>query len=195
LVFTRTKHGADKIARGLCKAGIKADAIHGNKGQTARQNALSNFKDRSISILVATDIAARGIDVDDLSHVFNFDIPNVAETYVHRIGRSGRAGAKGRAISLCDSEERGDLRDIQKLINMTIPVEESLTFVPQKVEYKAQPAQSNNIVNQPRPGQRGNANSSQRNGGRSGSGQQFSNRNKSSNQGRNQNKRFSSQPA
>jgi len=195
LVFTRTKHGADKIARGLCKAGIKADAIHGNKGQTARQNALSNFKDRSISILVATDIAARGIDVDDLSHVFNFDIPNVAETYVHRIGRSGRAGAKGRAISLCDSEERGDLRDIQKLINMTIPVEESLSFVPQKVEYKAQPAQSNNIVNQPRPGQRGNANSSQRNGGRSGSGQQFSNRNKSSNQGRNQNKRFSSQPA
>lgn len=122
LVFTRTKHGADKIARILNKAGIKADAIHGNKSQNARQKALSNFKDRSIRILVATDIAARGIDVDDLSHVINFDIPNIAETYVHRIGRTGRAGANGKALSLCDSEERAYLRDIQKLIGMTVPV-------------------------------------------------------------------------
>ncbi|MET0635243.1 MAG: DEAD/DEAH box helicase [Chitinophagaceae bacterium] len=122
LVFSRTKHGADKIARGLAKAGIRAEAIHGNKSQNARQSALSNFKARKTRILVATDIAARGIDIDELTHVINFDLPNVPETYVHRIGRTGRAGANGIAFSFCDYEEKIYLRDIQKLINKKIPV-------------------------------------------------------------------------
>ncbi|MGZ8525421.1 MAG: helicase-related protein, partial [Chitinophagaceae bacterium] len=122
LVFSRTKHGADKIARGLSAAGIRAEAIHGNKSQNARQSALSNFKSRRTRVLVATDIAARGIDIDELTHVFNHDLPNVPETYVHRIGRTGRAGASGIAISFCDAEEKIDLRDIQKLINKSIPV-------------------------------------------------------------------------
>lgn len=122
LVFSRTKHGADRVARDLNKAGIRAEAIHGNKSQNARQNALSNFKAQKIRVLVATDIAARGIDVDELSHVINFDIPNVPETYVHRIGRTGRAGANGIAFSFCDSEEQAYLRDIHKLIAKTIPV-------------------------------------------------------------------------
>ncbi len=122
LVFSRTKHGADKIARGLAKAGIRAEAIHGNKSQNARQAALSNFKARKTRILVATDIAARGIDIDELTHVINFDLPNVPETYVHRIGRTGRAGANGIAFSFCDYEEKIFLRDIQKLINKKIPV-------------------------------------------------------------------------
>ncbi|MGZ8549730.1 MAG: DEAD/DEAH box helicase [Chitinophagaceae bacterium] len=122
LVFSRTKHGADKIARGLSAAGIRAEAIHGNKSQNARQSALSNFKSRRTRVLVATDIAARGIDIDELTHVFNHDLPNVPETYVHRIGRTGRAGASGIAISFCDAEEKIDLRDIEKLINKSIPV-------------------------------------------------------------------------
>lgn len=122
LVFSRTKHGADKIARGLSAAGIRAEAIHGNKSQNARQSALSNFKSRRTRVLVATDIAARGIDIDELTHVINHDLPNVPETYVHRIGRTGRAGASGIAISFCDAEEKADLRDIQKLINKNIPV-------------------------------------------------------------------------
>lgn len=122
LVFTRTKHGADKVARELNKAGILAEAIHGNKSQTARQRALTNFKSRKTRVLVATDIAARGIDVDELSHVFNFEIPNVAETYVHRIGRTGRAGLSGVAISFCDHEEKAYVKDIHKLINKSIPV-------------------------------------------------------------------------
>jgi ATP-dependent RNA helicase RhlE len=122
LVFTRTKHGADKIAKELKKASIRADAIHGNKSQSARQNALSNFKQGKIKVLVATDIAARGIDVDALEHVINFDLPDVAETYVHRIGRTGRAGATGIAISFCDGrEEMGNLKSINKLIGLKIP--------------------------------------------------------------------------
>ncbi len=125
LVFTRTKHGADKVTRSLNKKGIRAEAIHGNKSQNARQNALNNFKNGITRVLVATDIAARGIDVDDLTHVINYEIPNIAETYVHRIGRTGRAGASGVAISLCDSEEKAYIRDIEKLINMRIPVMES----------------------------------------------------------------------
>ncbi|MDE3212927.1 MAG: DEAD/DEAH box helicase [Bacteroidota bacterium] len=124
LVFTRTKHGADKIARELYRAKISADAIHGNKTQSARQKALNNFKDGKIRVLVATDIAARGIDVDSLSHVINFELPNIPETYVHRIGRTGRAGASGIALSFCDMEERSYLRDIHKLIKQTIPVVE-----------------------------------------------------------------------
>ena len=122
LVFTRTKHGADKVVKLLVKEGIKAEAIHGNKSQNARQRALENFKNQSIRVLVATDIAARGIDVDDLAHVINFEIPNISETYVHRIGRTGRAGAKGSALSFCDAEELPFLKDIQKLIGKPIPV-------------------------------------------------------------------------
>ncbi len=122
LVFTRTKHGADKVQRLLVKAHIKAEAIHGNKSQNARQNALRNFKDRSTRVLVATDIAARGIDIDDLNLVINYEIPNIPETYVHRIGRTGRAGLEGKAVSFCDVEELEYLRDIQKLISIDIPV-------------------------------------------------------------------------
>jgi len=122
LVFTRTKHGADKVVKDLVRAGITAEAIHGNKSQNARQRALSNFKSGTTRILVATDIAARGIDIDELTHVINFELPNVPETYVHRIGRTGRAGAKGTAFSFCDAEERAYLKDIQKLISITVPV-------------------------------------------------------------------------
>jgi ATP-dependent RNA helicase RhlE len=122
LVFTRTKHGADRIAKDLKKADILADAIHGNKSQSARQNALVNFKRGKLKVLVATDIAARGIDVDALEHVINFDLPDVAETYVHRIGRTGRAGASGIALSFCDGrEEMGNLKSINKLIGKKIP--------------------------------------------------------------------------
>ena len=124
LVFTRTKHGADKIAKELIKANIKADAIHGNKTQNARQRALQNFKTGRLKVLVATDIAARGIDVDNLTHVINYDLPNVPETYVHRIGRTGRAGVSGIAFSFCDREERAFLKDINKLTAQVIPIEE-----------------------------------------------------------------------
>jgi len=122
LIFTRTKHGADKVVRGLIRAGIGAEAIHGNKSQNQRERVLAAFRKGEVRTLVATDIAARGIDVDGLSHVVNFDLPNVPETYVHRIGRTARAGAEGIAISLCDGEEVAFLRDIEKLIRMTIPV-------------------------------------------------------------------------
>ncbi|WKN44797.1 DEAD/DEAH box helicase [Tunicatimonas pelagia] len=122
LVFSRTKHGANKIVKLLDRANIRASAIHGNKSQTARQKALNSFKSGELKVLVATDIAARGIDVEELSHVVNYDLPNVPETYVHRIGRTGRAGASGKALSFCDTEERAYLRDIQKTINQKIPV-------------------------------------------------------------------------
>ncbi len=122
LVFTRTKHGADKVVKELSRAGIGAEAIHGNKSQNARQRALGNFKSGHTRVLVATDIAARGIDVDNLSHVINFELPNVPETYVHRIGRTGRAGASGIAFSFCDMEEKEFLRDIQKLISNAVPI-------------------------------------------------------------------------
>jgi len=128
LVFTRTKHGADKVVRVLLKNQIKTEAIHGNKGQNARQRALANFKAQTTRVLVATDIAARGIDVDDLEFVINYEIPNIAETYVHRIGRTGRAGAKGTALSFCDAEEKAYLRDIEKLINKKIPVVDNHSF-------------------------------------------------------------------
>jgi ATP-dependent RNA helicase RhlE len=122
LVFSRTKHGANKITQDLVKAGIEAQAIHGNKSQTARQLALSNFKSRKTRVLVATDIAARGIDVEELPMVINFDLPDTAETYVHRIGRTGRAGLGGVALSFCDDEEKDMLKDIQKLIAKSIPI-------------------------------------------------------------------------
>jgi ATP-dependent RNA helicase RhlE len=123
LVFTRTKHGADKITKELKKANVNAASIHGNKTQTARQYALNQFKSGRLTVLVATDIAARGIDVDELTHVINFDIPEVPETYVHRIGRTGRAGSEGTAFSFCDGEEMGSLKDINKLIGQKIPAE------------------------------------------------------------------------
>jgi ATP-dependent RNA helicase RhlE len=110
------------VAKYLLSKNITAEAIHGNKSQNARQRALSNFKERKTRVLVATDIAARGIDIDLLSHVINFDIPDVSETYVHRIGRTGRAGASGVSYSFCEAEDRGNLRDIEKLINKKIPV-------------------------------------------------------------------------
>lgn len=128
LVFTRTKHGADRVARDLVKNGIGAEAIHGNKSQNARQRALSNFKTGETRVLVATDIAARGIDVEELSHVVNFELPNIPETYVHRIGRTGRAGNSGVALSFCEPEENEYLRDIQKLIGKTVPVVENHPF-------------------------------------------------------------------
>ena len=129
LIFTRTKYGADKLARVLTKAGIGAEAIHGNKTQNARQRALTNFKNHTLRALIATDIAARGIDVDQLSHVINYELPNVPETYVHRIGRTGRAGHEGVAISFCESEELPYLKDIQKLIGKNIPVVKDHPFV------------------------------------------------------------------
>lgn len=129
LVFSRTKHGADKIVKILERANIRAAAIHGNKSQNARQRALGNFKSGHTNVLVATDIAARGIDVKELSHVINYDLPNVPETYVHRIGRTGRASASGIALSFCDGEERAYLRGIQKLIHQSIPVIEEHPYV------------------------------------------------------------------
>lgn len=129
LIFSRTKHGANKIVKLLDRAGIRAEAIHGNKSQAARQRALGDFKDGKIHVLVATDIAARGIDVDSLALVVNYDLPNVAETYVHRIGRTGRASASGIALSFCDGEERAYLRSIQKLIDQQIDVVEDHPYV------------------------------------------------------------------
>jgi len=122
LVFTRTKHGADKVVRVLKKKNISAESIHGNKTQNNRQRALSGFKAQTTRVLVATDIAARGLDVDDLEFVINYEIPNISETYVHRIGRTGRAGANGTAISFCDADEKEYLRDIEKLITKKIEV-------------------------------------------------------------------------
>jgi ATP-dependent RNA helicase RhlE len=127
LIFTRTKHGADKVVKGLERAGISADAIHGNKSQNHRERVLAAFRSGEIRTLVATDIAARGIDVDGISHVVNFDLPNIPETYVHRIGRTARAGADGVAISLCAGEEMAYLRDIEKLIRITLPREDRRT--------------------------------------------------------------------
>lgn len=129
LVFTRTKHKADRIAKALDKSGVKAQAIHGDKSQNARQAALNGFKNREFRVLVATDVAARGIDVEELSHVINFDLPNIPETYVHRIGRTGRAGMGGTAISFCDNQERPFLKDIERLIGRPIEVIKSHPYL------------------------------------------------------------------
>ncbi|MEO6883700.1 MAG: DEAD/DEAH box helicase [Bacteroidia bacterium] len=128
LVFTRTKHGADKVVKDLNSIGIKAEAIHGNKSQNARERALKGFKDRTIRVLVATDIASRGIDVDKISHVINYELPEQAETYVHRIGRTGRAGSSGIAISFCTQDEMPYLKDISKLIKKDIEIIKSHPF-------------------------------------------------------------------
>jgi ATP-dependent RNA helicase RhlE len=134
LTFSRTKHGADRICKGLVRAGINARSIHGDKSQNARQDALRDFKDGKIRVLVATDIAARGIDIDRLSHVINYDLPNEPETYVHRIGRTGRAGFSGIAISLCDFDEKAYLKDIQKLTGQEIPIVEEHRYPMQVFE-------------------------------------------------------------
>jgi ATP-dependent RNA helicase RhlE len=134
LVFSRTKHGADKIVRILGKSQIKSAAIHGNKSQGARQRALGNFKKGELNVLIATDIAARGIDVEELSLVINFDLPNIPETYVHRIGRTGRAKASGIALSFCNAEEKAYLKDIQKLINQEIPIISEHPFIDDGIE-------------------------------------------------------------
>ena len=122
LVFTQTKHGADKLMKTLNKIGVKTGAIHGNKSQNARQSALEDFKSKRITVLIATDIASRGIDIDDLTFVVNYEMPNVPETYVHRIGRTGRGGNFGEAVSFCSRDEKNELRDIQKLIGFKIPI-------------------------------------------------------------------------
>jgi ATP-dependent RNA helicase RhlE len=129
LVFTRTKHGANRVADQLVGANISADAIHGNKSQSARQRALDTFKAGKLRVLVATDIAARGIDVDGITHVINFDLPDVPESYVHRIGRTARAGARGTALSFCDTTERGMLREIEKLTRRPLSVIADHPFV------------------------------------------------------------------
>lgn len=148
LVFTRTKHGADRVAKFLNKGKSKAAAIHGDKSQGARQTALSNFKSGHIRVLVATDIAARGIDIDELSCVINFDLPNIPETYVHRIGRTGRAGLGGRAISFSNIEEKDYVKDIEKLTGKQIPVVENHPY-PMTV-FTIMPKET-----KPRPGKRG----------------------------------------
>jgi len=159
LVFTRTKHGADKVTKDLVRAGIIAEAIHGNKSQNARQRALNNFKSKSTRVLVATDIAARGIDVDELSHVINFELPNVPETYVHRIGRTGRAGLSGVSFSFCDAEEKEFLRDIHKLINKSIPVVDNHPFPMENPHFESKPVAKKSSPagrsNPPRPTRQG----------------------------------------
>lgn len=144
LVFTRTKHGADRVSRELNKKGIRSLAIHGNKSQNARQAALSAFKDEKIRVLVATDIAARGIDIDYLTHVINFELPNIAESYVHRIGRTGRAGESGKAIAFCDVEEKEYLADIQKLIGQQVAevTDHNYPMLIHTIEKNAAPAQN-----------------------------------------------------
>jgi len=134
LVFIQMKHKANKLTTDIQRAGFTAEAIHGNKSQVARQNALNNFKNKKTRVLVATDIAARGIDVDDLTHVINFELPNVPETYVHRIGRTGRAGANGLAISFCDDEEVAFLKDIQKLTGVELTAETESVFSSSEIE-------------------------------------------------------------
>jgi ATP-dependent RNA helicase RhlE len=141
LVFTRTKHGADRVVKGLEVDGIGAAAIHGNKSQNQRERALAGFRSGANKVLVATDIAARGIDIDEVTHVINFDLPNVPESYVHRIGRTARAGAAGAAISFCDGEERGFLRDIEALIRQRLPAtDRRLTGAAAAAALAAQPA-------------------------------------------------------
>ncbi len=151
LVFTRTKHGADKVVKFLVNHNIKSEAIHGNKAQNARQRALANFKAQTTRVLVATDIAARGIDVDDLQLVVNYEMPNIPETYVHRIGRTGRAGAKGTAYSFCDAEEKEYLRDIERLIAKKISIVDNHPF----------PLTNHNPEKKAKPQQRGRSNGGQ----------------------------------
>jgi ATP-dependent RNA helicase RhlE len=148
LVFTRTKHGADRVVRRLRADAIRADAIHGNKAQAARQRALAKFKSGETRVLVATDIAARGLDIDEVSHVVNYDVPNIPETYVHRIGRTGRAGASGIAVSFCGFEERAHLKAIERLIRKAILVNEDFPG------YSTPPRRQPQHPPEPRPAER-----------------------------------------
>jgi ATP-dependent RNA helicase RhlE len=151
LVFTRTKHGADRVARQLNRAGIPAEAIHGDKSQPARQRALADFKASRTDVLVATDIAARGIDVEGVSHVLNYDLPIEPEMYIHRIGRTGRAGATGVAVSLCDEEERGHLRAIEQLTGRAMPVERGASDGAARIDPAPPQALTENPPNRKRP--------------------------------------------
>ncbi len=191
LVFTRTKHGADKIVKVLLTHNIKAEAIHGNKAQNARQRALTNFKAQTTRVLVATDIAARGIDVDDLEYVINYEMPNIAETYVHRIGRTGRAGAKGTALSFCDAEEKAYLRDIEKLIAKKIDVINNHLFPLMNHDVVKEVKQQQNRGGSRNSGQRPAANKSQgqsRNQGQNNNQNQGQGNNQNNNQSQGQNK-------
>ncbi|MBK6375339.1 MAG: DEAD/DEAH box helicase [Saprospiraceae bacterium] len=160
LVFTRTKHGADKVVKDLIRSNVTAEAIHGNKSQVARQRALQAFTNRTTRVLVATDIAAKGIDIDEVTHVLNYEVPNMAETYVHRIGRTGRAGSSGIALSFCDDVEVAYLRDIQKLINRNIHIVDTHPYHEEYEFIKPTPA----TVKQ--QGQRGGARQQGNGGGR-----------------------------
>jgi ATP-dependent RNA helicase RhlE len=151
LVFSRTKHGADKIARKLQSSNISAEAIHGNKSQNARQNALNNFKSGKTRVLVATDIAARGIDIDELKYVVNYELSDVAETYVHRIGRTGRAGAEGSSISFVDGLDLLNLRDTEKLIGMKIPVEKNHPFHTDSLVVEKRDSNNKPFIPRPKP--------------------------------------------
>jgi ATP-dependent RNA helicase RhlE len=164
LVFTRTKHGADKVVRGLQKAGFAAEAIHGNKSQNQRERVLAAFRTGELRTLIATDIAARGIDVDGVSHVINYDLPNVPESYVHRIGRTARAGAEGVAISFCDHEERGYLRDIERMIRMSIPATDRRSAKPAQAAASQHPANGRKGEERNRPHGEGNGPHGERNG-------------------------------
>ncbi|HEY9081781.1 MAG TPA: DEAD/DEAH box helicase [Vicingaceae bacterium] len=170
LVFARTKHGADKVVKVLSKANITAEAIHGNKSQNARQRALSNFKEGKTKVLIATDIAARGIDISELALVINYDLPNVPETYVHRIGRTGRASASGISISFCDIEERPYLKDIEKLIKQQIPVVSTHPYVDEsKVELVSTKQPQSNNGQKAKPKNNGSRNNWRRNKSKSSS--------------------------
>ena len=180
LVFTRTKHGADKVVKSLHHAGISAEAIHGNKSQSQRERVLGAFRAGKLKTLVATDIAARGIDVDGISHVINYDLPNIPESYVHRIGRTARAGAEGTAISFCDNEEVAFLRDIEKLIQLKLPVTERRTAP------RAEAAPHHRPQNAGRNGRNGNRRNGQqqrRNGGGNGHQGQQQRRSENGHQG------------
>jgi ATP-dependent RNA helicase RhlE len=190
LVFTRTKHGADRVVKDLMKSGISAQAIHGNKSQNARQLALANFKKKATRVLVATDIAARGIDIDELTHVINYELPNIPESYVHRIGRTGRAGATGNAIAFCDHEEKAYLKDIQKLIGKQVPVMHEHPYAlgnePSKIlgEQPTAPKQTQQPNHRPEQQQKNKSNHWQKH-----------NRNGSRNFGPNVNKKANAQPS
>ena len=167
LIFTRTKHGADRVARHLHQSGVRSDAIHGNKAQNARQRALKAFRSGHIRALVATDIAARGIDVEGVTHVINFELPNDPESYVHRIGRTARAGANGVALSFCDLEERVYLRDIEKTIRQSVPIDEDHAY--HSVEIANDPGPLKRPPqNKKRPGQRRRKNQRNFGGNRNG---------------------------
>jgi ATP-dependent RNA helicase RhlE len=208
IVFTRTKRGADNLAKALNRGSVNADAIHGNKTQNNRQKALDAFKKGKTTVLVATDVAARGIDVDDITHVFNYELPNESETYVHRIGRTGRAGNEGVAYSFCDREERGDLKSIQRLLKKNLPEREiSKEVFEMKIESKAERNADNHSENgngQERGGNRGfgnNRNGGNRNRGRGGENKFGGNRNRNrddnrggGNRNRNENRGFNNKP-